>query len=54
MLTLLTYLRANKCHALYEIESSQWWTMLALDITFVCIVLIAISLVWIAFGWKIT
>ena len=53
MITLFVYLRAWKVGSLWEFHATDWFTFLVYDVILVSVVMIAISLTWIAFGWDV-
>ena len=54
MITLYMYYLAWKSKSISERTPADWLVLVVYDVLMVSIVMIAISLVWIAFGWKIT
>jgi hypothetical protein len=54
MITLFMYYRAWSSKSLWEKTPEDWLILVVYDVLVVSIVMIAISLIWIAFGWKIT
>jgi len=53
MITLFIYLKAWKIGSLWEFHAGDWLTLIVYDVILISVVMIAVSLFWIAFGWDV-
>ncbi len=53
MITLFVYIHARVTGSLWEHHIADWMTLIVYDVILTSIVMVAISLTYIAFGWKI-